>query len=56
MVGQVKSSKGILKQLQTSILTITTPDFPKEANFAKEFLDIKIRGGEVLTHLRKPGV
>jgi len=35
MVGQVKSSKGILKQLQTSILTITTPDFPKEANFAK---------------------
>eukprot|EP00088_Acartia_fossae_P036316 TRINITY_DN3750_c0_g1_i2.p1 TRINITY_DN3750_c0_g1~~TRINITY_DN3750_c0_g1_i2.p1 ORF type:complete len:595 (+),score=152.39 TRINITY_DN3750_c0_g1_i2:47-1831(+) len=35
MVGQVKSSKTILKQLQTSILTITTPDFPKEANFAK---------------------
>ena len=47
MVGQVKSSKGILKQLQTSILTITTPDFPKEANFAKEFLDIKI-----ITHLK----
>ena len=35
MVGQVKSSKAILKQLQTSILNITTPDFPKEANFAK---------------------
>ncbi|XP_023321486.1 MAU2 chromatid cohesion factor homolog [Eurytemora carolleeae] len=36
MVGQVKSSKMILKQLQGSILTVTSPDFHKEANFAKD--------------------
>ena len=38
MVGQVKSSKMILKQLQGSILTVTSPDFHKEANFAKEII------------------
>jgi len=35
MVGHVKSSKSILKQLQGSILTVTSPEFPKEASFAK---------------------
>jgi len=35
MVGHVKSSKSILKHLQGSILTVTSPEFPKESNFAK---------------------
>jgi len=35
MVGQVKSSKNILKQLQNSIHAISTNEFPKESNFAK---------------------
>ena len=35
MVGQVKSVKGILKQLQGSILILTTPDWPPEEDMAR---------------------
>jgi hypothetical protein len=35
MVGQVKSVKGILKQLQASILTLTAPDWPPEEDMAR---------------------
>jgi MAternally-affected-uncoordination protein len=43
MVGQVKSVKGILKQLQGSIQTVTSPDWPPETDLnrcepAEQFL------------------
>ena len=56
MVGQVKSSKIILKQLQGSILTVTSPDFHKEANFAKETVILelsRIRGSMLNVFMEK---
>lgn len=35
MVGQVKSVKGILKQLQGSIQTVTSPDWPPETDLGR---------------------
>ena len=35
MVGQVKSGKAVLKQLQQSIQTITAPDWPVDADLSK---------------------
>jgi len=35
MVGQVKSVKAVLKQLQQSIQTITAPDWPSDSELAK---------------------
>ena len=35
MVGQVKSVKGVLKQLQQSIQTITAPDWPADTELCQ---------------------
>ena len=35
MVGQVKSVKPVLKQLQQSIQTITAPDWPTDSDMAR---------------------